>query len=172
MTSLSQLKKEVDLELKELHDVEHHVELIKKKLIEREIEHFSVRDLLNSFFGSLIVGLTFMFKGLLIDIGTTLPWKNVVMIVISTLIILCLEVYFIGYSRVRDKHTRKLGQFVLKRVTATYVISLSVSFFLLYLFGMLRYLGTAEHFVKLSFIISMPCAIGAAIINLLQRYVE
>lgn len=172
MTSLKQLKKEVDLELRELRKVDYDVEILKRRLVEREIEHFSVRDILNAFFGAFIVGLTFMLKGLLIEIGTSLPWINVFLIVTTTLFILSMQVYFIGYTRVKNKHTRKLGQFLVKRVIATYAVSLFVSFFLMYLFGMGRYLVTTENIMRLGFILSMPCAIGAAIVHLIKRYVE
>ena len=172
MTSLKQLKKGVDLELRELRKVDYDVEILKRHLVEREIEHFSVRDILNTFFGAFIVGLTFMLKGLLIEIGTSLPWINVFLIVTTTLFILSMQVYFIGYTRVKNKHARKLGQFLVKRVITTYTVSLIVSFFLLYLFGMVRYLITLENVMRLGFILSMPCAIGAAIVNLIKRYVE
>ena len=81
--------------------LERKLDEVKKLLIEEKPpEKFGKKDFFYSFFGALVVGLTFMFKGLLIQSGINLAWSNVAMIVIVTLIILTIEIYLIGYSRV------------------------------------------------------------------------
>ena len=150
---------------------------IEKNLIEvkemiaekRPPEHFGAQDIIYSFFGALIVGLTFVLKGLLIQAGTTLRWENVILIVLTTLLILTFEIYFVGYRRVKHKERRPFLQFWLKRVVSIYVISVAVSFMIAYLFGINYMVGSTEVLMKIVFAVSMPCAIGAAFTDLLKR---
>ncbi|MCB9361969.1 DUF2391 family protein [Candidatus Woesearchaeota archaeon] len=162
-------------ESKKLDIVEHDVEEIKKdieflneRLIDKRLQRFSRKDITNALFGALTVGLTFVFKGLLIEVGMRLPWSNVIMIVTMTLFILTTEIYFVGYRHVKNVKERPFGEFLIKRLIAMYLIAVVVSFFLLYLFGFIYLAGTLENFVKLIFVVAMPCAIGAAIPNLLK----
>ena len=142
-----------------------------KKIVTEEFppEHFGAKDIVYSFFGALVIGLTFMFKGLLIQAGMNLRWENVVLIVLTTLLILTFEIYFIGYSRVRNKEKRPFAQFWAKRLISIYLISIAVSFMLAYLFGINYMAGNTEVLLKIIFAVSMPCAIGAAFTDLLKR---
>ncbi len=49
-----------------------------------------------------------------------------------------------------------------------YMIAIVVSFFLLYLFGFKIHAASIDSFMKLVFIVAMPCAVGAAIPNMLR----
>jgi uncharacterized membrane protein len=142
-----------------------------KEMIAEEIppEHFGAKDVIYSFLGALVIGLTFMFKGLLIQAGINLRWENVILIVLTTLLILTFEIYFIGYSRVKHKERRPFLQFWAKRLISIYVISIAVSFMLAYLFGINYMAGNTEVLLKIIFAVSMPCAIGAAFTDLLKR---
>lgn len=152
----------------EVRKIKTNIDYLRHKLIEQDLDHFSSSDINHAFFGALIIGLTFVFKGLLIEIGMQLPWQNVLMIVIATLLILTSEIYYVGYARVKHKERRPFFQFWLKRLTAMYVIAIVVSFFLLYLFGFMMQSDTPEHFMKLVFVVAMPCAIGTAIPSMLN----
>ena len=154
-----------------IDNIEKEVKQIKKILIEeRPPEKFGRKDFVYSFFGALVVGLTFMFKGLLIQSGLNLSWTNVILIVLITIIILTVEIYFIGYARVKDKKKRRFGQFWLKRLFTIYLIAMFVSFLLGYLYGIHSLAGTETAFLKIIFAVSMPCAIGAAFTDLLKKY--
>jgi uncharacterized membrane protein len=80
------------------------------------------------------------------------------------------EIYFIGYTHVRNKKERPFGQFYAKRLVTTYGIAVTVSFFLSYIFGIIYLVDTFEQFMKIVLLISMPCSIGAAVGNLLKKY--
>lgn len=155
-------------ELEEVEEIKHELELITEKLVEKKLDRFSKKDITNALFGALTVGLTFCFKGLLIEVGMSLPWSNVIMIITMTLFILTTEIYFIGYSHVKDVTNRPFGEFLVKRLFTMYAVALVVSFFLLFLFGFMYLSGSLENFVKLIFVVAMPSAIGAAIPNLLK----
>ncbi len=144
---------------------------IKKHLLEREPEHFSTRDLVDSFFGALILGITFTLKGLLVQIGIGLSKMNIVFIIISTFLILTAEIYFIGYSKVKRKENRPFGQFWLKRIVTFYCVAFLVSAFLVYVYGINALPGvTGQATFNIIIAISMPCAIGASLGDLLKRY--
>jgi len=163
-TIIADLKKEE----KEVEEIRLEINKLTDKLIEKRLDRFSKKDITNSLFGALIIGLTFVFKGLLIEVGMNLPWSNICMIITVTLFILTTEIYFVGYCRVKDIKTRPFGQFLFKRLFTMYLLALVVSFFLLYLFGFIYLSGSLENFLKLIFVVAMPCAIGAAIPNMLK----
>lgn len=146
------------------------IELLKKEVLPKEPEHFSTRDIIHAFFGALVVGLTFMFKGSLIDNTLSLSWNNIFVIITTTIIIIALEVYFIGYTRVKNKKKRRPGQFVLKRLFAVYLITITVALFLTNIFGISSIAGSASNIFKLVFVLSMPCGIGAALADLFKKY--
>ncbi len=154
----------------EIAEIKGELHQIKKRLVEKVPDHFSKQDVVNAFFGALFLGLTFLFKGALIQVGLNILWDNVVIIVTSTLFILSTQIYFIGYKRVKNPEERPFGQFLFKRLTAIYGIALVVSFYLLYIFGFLTLLGSFTNLIKLTLLLSMPCSIGAAVGDLLKKY--
>ena len=156
--------------MKNINKLARDVELIKKEILPKEPEHFGTKDIIHAFFGSFVVGLTFIFKGLLIESGVMLNWTNILIIIITTLVILAAEIYFIGYDRVKKRSHRKPGQFVFKRLVAVYLITFTVSLFLINIFGISNLAGSLNNVFKLVFVISMPCGIGAALADLFKKY--
>ena len=154
----------------EIQELKRDIKIIKHRVVEKIPEHFSKQDAVNAFFGALFLGLTFLFKGLLLEVGVNLTWDNIIVIVTSTLFILSTQIYFIGYKRVYNPDERPFGQFLFKRLLTVYGIALTVSFYLLYIFGFLALVGSFANLIKLTLIISMPCSIGAAIGELLKKY--
>jgi len=154
----------------EISEVKRELRSIKNRLVEKVPEHFSKQDAVNGFFGALFLGLTFLFKGSLIQVGLNIAWDNVVIIVTSTLFILSTQIYFIGYKRVKNPEERPFGQFLFKRLFTIYGIAVVVSFYLLYIFGFLHLVGSFANLIKLTLLLSMPCSIGAAVGDLLKKY--
>lgn len=154
----------------EISEIKKEVLAIKKRLVEKVPEHFSKQDAVNAFFGALFLGLTFLFKGALIQVGLNITWDNIAIIITSTLFILSTQIYFIGYKRVHNPEERPFGQFLIKRLFTVYGIAFIVSFYLLYIFGFLVLVGTFANLIKLTLILSMPCSIGAAVGDLLKKY--
>ncbi|MBR9691365.1 DUF2391 family protein [Candidatus Woesearchaeota archaeon] len=156
-----------------IDDVKKGVDELRERLLIKEPADFSMRDLISAFFGALLLGITFAVKGLLIEVSSALDNTHLALIVGSTLLILTAEIYFIGYSRVGKKSKRKFGQFWLKRLVVFYFVAVITSVFLVYLFGLnkLSEVGVNNLGVlKLVVLISLPCAIGAAIADLLNKY--
>jgi uncharacterized membrane protein len=166
------LEKEILRELhdeeKELCEIKDNINVLKKKLIEKHVNLFNKKDVINSFFAALLIGMTFAFKGLLIEVGMSLPWENVYMIIAVTLFVLTTEIYYIGYSKVKNKTERPFGEFLFKRLTTMYFIAVTVSFLILYLFGFMYFSDDLGSFLKLVFIVAMPAAVGAAIPGMLK----
>ncbi len=154
----------------EIDEIKRDVKVIKQTLVEHRPEHFSKRDVLHAFFGALLIGLPFMFKGLLLRIGAIIPWYNVVLVLLSTWLILSAQIFFIGYAAVKDKNERRFGQFWAKRFVTMYGIGLLTSFYLFYIFDVIALVASPEMAAKLVLVLSMPCSIGAAIGSLLKRY--
>ncbi len=165
-------KEVVRQELEELKCIEDDVKYMREKLLEKRPSHFSKRDIINAFVGSLILGLTFILKGGLIKTAVKLTTMHIELIIASTLGMLMVEIYFISYSRVKNKSERKLGQFMTKRLFTLYSITLIVSFYLIYILNLnnSEYIATFADVLKVAVVVAMPCAIGAAIPSLLKQY--
>jgi uncharacterized membrane protein len=156
-----------------IDDIKKGVDELRDRLLIKEPADFSMRDLTDSFFGALLLGLTFALKGMLVQVSSALQSIHLIMIVVSTLLLLTAEIYFIGYRRVKEKEKRKFCQFWLKRLVVFYLVAVAVALLLVYLFG-LNLLPTVSAngmgVLKLVILISMPAAIGAAIADLLKKY--
>jgi uncharacterized membrane protein len=159
--------------MNKLDKIQKDIEELKSGLLINEPAILSKRDLVDSFFGALFLGVTFTIKGLLIRVSQGLTGLNIILIIVSTLLILTAEIYFIGYSRVIKKEERKFGQFWFKRIVLFYAVAILTSTFLVFVFGLNNFTeisGSLFEIYKLIIVISMPCAIGASITDLLKRY--
>lgn len=145
------------------------VELI-KQILQRELppEHFSSRDIVRSFFGAAFIGVTFVFSKYLVELAPQLDVQRLILIILSTVVILTLEIYYIGYQRVQDPQ-RGFFQFWLKRLVTFYVVAVLVSAYLSFIYSLTTVVG-AENVIKLVIAMSMPCAIGASITDLIKKY--
>lgn len=154
---------------KEVNRLVRDVGLIKAHLLPHAPPKFSGKDLVKSFFGSLLVGLTFTFKGLLFEISFSLQTRHLVYIILATIIILTAEIYFIAYSKVKKKNSRHFGQFWIKRLLTFYAVAIITTFLLIAIYGMVPLLDPVL-IGKLVVAISFPCAIGASLGDLLEQY--
>lgn len=159
-------------EKKEIEYIEAEIHQIRERLLDRIPEHFSKREMINAFFGSLTIGITFILKGATVRTAVGLDVFHTELVIAATLLILFVEIYFIGYSRVKDKNKRKLGQFMTKRLFALYSITVLVSFSLVYLLNLNNgeYVTSFMDVMKIVVVVSFPCAIGAAVPSLLKKY--
>ena len=167
---ISKIEREIETLEYEDMGIKKDVEKLKKELIEKAPEHFSKRDLLRSFVGSLFLGFSVLFSSNLINVARNIPERHLYLIVLFTIIVLSSEIYFIGYSRVQDKYERPFGQFWIKRLVAFYFVAICVSFILVYVFGLIFLLQSPGELFGIIIIISAPCAIGASIGDLIKKY--
>jgi len=146
------------------------VKAIKKRILGIEPpEHFGNKDIVRSFFGAFLFGLTFVFKGLIFKVSEKLTEYHLMLIIITTITILTAEIYFIGYSRVENKRARKFGQFWIKRIVTFYVIAAITTLLLVNIYGLNAGLTDFEE-LQLIIAISLPCAVGAGLADLLKQY--
>lgn len=159
---LSDLRDDNQILKEDVNDIRRHIDKVP--------EHFSEKDILRAFIGSLFLGFSTIFSGSLLLVASTMPIEHISTIIFFTLIILIAEIYFIGYSRVEDKKNRRFPQFLIKRLLTFYIVATLVSFILIYIFGLIYLVESTEQLVKIIVIISGPCAIGASIGDLLKKY--
>ncbi len=166
------IEQEILEEKKEIEVIEKNISYMREKLLEKIPSRFSKRDVINAFFGSLILGLTFVLKGQTVGVAASLSSIQLIAIVAITLAILMAEIYFIGYSRVRNKSKRRFGQFMTKRLVALYGVTLFVSFGLIYTLNInnSNYVNGFYDVIKIAVLMSFPCAVGAAVPSLLKQY--
>ncbi|MBI4144910.1 DUF2391 family protein [Candidatus Woesearchaeota archaeon] len=153
-----------------LKQVAEDVRFIREEMVERVPHHFNMKRVVGAAFGALIFGLTFVPKGLFIDVTQKLTDTHIWFIIATTIVILSSEIYYIGYARVRNKSQRRFGQFWVKRLASYLVIGFVVSWFLIYLYGINFLLVGPEHLRNMVVALGLPCCIGASIEDLLQQY--
>lgn len=139
---------------------------------DKTIEHFGKKDIVISFFGALIVASGFIFKGNILLISHKLSFLRLFWIIIATVLIILAEIYFIGYSRVRNKKKRPFMEFAIKRVVTVYAMCLFVGGFLAFLYNLhhIEGNGTAIHLFKIAVAISFPASIGATLTDLFKKF--
>lgn len=167
------IERELEEEKKELILLEENVEKLRESLVEKVPSPFSAKDIINSLFGAMIMGMTFVFKGGVLTVASNLEMLHVFLIIIVTLVILVAEIYFIAYSRVKDRSQRKFRQFMAKRLLSLYIITLFVTFSLIYILNINNHpiLGNVpENILKMVVVTAFPCAVGAAVPSLLKKY--
>ena len=159
-------------EKREIECIEAHIEHIRNRLLDRVPDRFSKRDIINAFFGSLTIGITFILKGATVTTAVGLSVFHTEMIIFATIMVLFTEIYFIGYSRVKNKTQRRFGQFMTKRLFCLYGITVITSFGLVYLLNLNHspHVDSFYDVMKIVVVVAFPCAIGAAVPSLLRKY--
>ena len=170
MREVEQIKRELDVVKFETDLIKNDVERIKDKLIDHTPEHFSRQDTIRASIGALFLGFSVLFSGNLVNLAIKMPSYHFLFIILGTIIILTLEIYIIGYSRVTDKVTRKFGQFWMKRLTLFYATGIIIAVVLAFTFGLQYVVPNKAQFLSLIVIVSAPCAIGASLGDLLKKY--
>jgi len=164
--------KDLHTEQKEIECIETNIQHIQDRLLNRIPHRFSTREIINAFFGSLTIGITFILKGGTVKIAVALDAWHTIYVILATLIVLFVEIYFIGYSRVKNKTQRKFGQFVTKRLFTLYSITILISFGLVYMLALEKseYVNQFSDVIKIVIMVAFPCGIGAAVPSLLRKY--
>ena len=119
---ISRIEQDINVLRDEDEKIKKDIEYVKRELIDRPPEHFSRKDLLKAFMGSIFLGLSVLFSGNNITIAKNLPLQNLYLIIFFGIVVLTAEIYFIGYSKVVDKSRRGFGQFWIKRLLTFYIV--------------------------------------------------
>lgn len=167
---IDQIREEIRQEEKDLLEIKDLVTRMKQKVVDKEPSHFSSKDILKIFFGSLTVGFAFIFSSALVKTALALDVKHLEFIILTTLILLSIQIYLVWHTRVKDKKTRPLGEFLTKRLTTLYLVAIISSFILIYIFNIDSQFSTFFDVMRLVVLMSMPCSLGAAIPSILKEY--
>ena len=153
-----------------LETVVSELELI-RKIVKKEVppEHFSLKDVILSFFGATFVGMTVVFNKYLIELPPHLSTERMIAVMLATWFILSFEIYFVGYARVENKTRRPFFQFWSKRLATFYGVGITVALFLATLYNVTEIVGSTEGMLKIVVAMSMPCSIGASVADLFKE---
>ena len=133
-------------------------------------DYFSAKDIARSFFGALFLASTFIFSSSLVTQARLLTNTHLFVLVLTTLLILTIEIYFIGYERISNTSRRPFYEFWGKRIVTFWVVALLVSFGLSLLYAFDATLPTVMDLVKFALLLSFPASVGAALADLLRSY--
>lgn len=135
----------------------------------REPHHFSKEDFMRAMFGSFIIGMTFLFKGSMLEFATKMSMKNIVYVIILTCLIVSMVIYLLRYRYVQHKEERPLYEFWAKRFFSITISAFAMQYLLIYVYGLNSYLTGIEMF-KLVSAIFMPAATAGAAVEMLKRW--
>ncbi|PIN86935.1 hypothetical protein COV19_01925 [Candidatus Woesearchaeota archaeon CG10_big_fil_rev_8_21_14_0_10_44_13] len=135
----------------------------------REPHHFTFGDFIRALFGSFIIGLTFMFKGSMIEYAAKMKTTNIILIIMLTCIIVTLEIYGLSYKYVHDKAERPFYEFWAKRFFAITISSFISLYIMIYLYGINNYLTQAE-ILNLASGLFLPAAVAGAAVEILKKW--
>lgn len=156
---------------KRLEHVERDVHDLHVALVKKIPTHFSMRHVVRSFFGSFTIALIFAFKGLLFEVGLSLSHPRMLLIIITSLLVLSAEIYFVGWERVKNKKERGFSQFWAKRLCAYYLIGIVVSLLVVWLYGLHDLVATGTDVLRLIVAVSLPASLGASAADLFEEHV-
>lgn len=133
-------------------------------------EYFSMKDVARSFFGSLLLAFTFIFSSRLVEQTKLMTSAHVLFIIVATLVILTVEIYFIGYARVPNRRNRPFYEFWAKRIVTFYLVAWVVSFGVALLYAFNSVFPSLTGLAVFAVGVSLPASIGAAFADLLRSY--
>lgn len=167
---IDEIHEEIEREEKDLIELRGLVSRIKEQIVDAEPAHFSKNEILKITFGSLAIGFAIIFREALVDVAINLDLIHIEMIILTTMLLLIAEIYFVWFNMVKDKARRKLGEFLTKRLITLYFVAVLSSFFLIYIFNIDKNISSFSDVMKLVVMMSMPCSVGAAIPSMLKKY--
>lgn len=169
MGTIDGIEKEIKVERKCIEDMESIIKKLKERIVDKTPSHFSMKVIFNALFGSLLFGLTFILKGALVKTALELDTIHIALIILSSITIIIGEIYFLGYSRVKDKTERRPAQFIIKRFLTLFLVAIGIAFFLVYIFGIDKQVGSFYNVIKVVVMTMMPCAVGAGFSSLFKE---
>lgn len=169
-TRIDEIKDEISREEKDLITIKETISKMKQDIVDKEPSHFSKNDILKIFFGSLTVGFAFIFSSALVKTALGLDLIHIEFIILITLLLLSVEIYFVWFHRVKNKRDRPFSEFLTKRLTTLYLVAIMSSFILIYIFNIDSQLINFFDVMKLVVLMSMPCSLGAAIPSILKEH--
>lgn len=171
-TNLRRIEKLLKDEKTEVVKIDEELDVIKHELVIREPSDFSFKDIARSFFGALIVAFSFIFAGEMVTTAVRMNNGNVIAVMSCSIITLIFEIYYFGYRKVENKHERKFGQFMMKRLPTFYLITVIVSVGLVFLYGVNNtpVIASSSDVFKVIVVISFPASLGAGMSDLLKKY--
>lgn len=131
-------------------------------------QHFTLVDFLKAMFGSFFVGLTFLFKGSMVEFSAALQPMNIALIILFTFLLVTAEIYILSYKFVKNKKQRPFPEFWAKRFFAIISCSFLSLYLMVYLYGINNLVGHA-HVLKLTTAIFLPAATAGAAIEIVKQ---
>ena len=119
----------------------------------------TVRDLMQILAGAALFALPMVFTGEVWDLGSELPFANIITLTLFSLAIVAIFVYAMVY---RD-HLHSHRSEYIQRVLATYLISILISAILLTLLDRAPWRAELALAVKRTLIVAFPSSMSAAI---------
>jgi uncharacterized membrane protein len=154
----------IDKRLNEIITVKDSTGRLIHKIIKPVMVEVYPRDITQILLGSALLSLPIAFTEEVWELGISLPWINIILLLITSLSLISFYVYYNFYRR----HFKNNFLIFLKRILITYIISLLISGLILFLIGKFSVGEGLSTTLKRMIILSFPASIGAAITDSLK----
>ena len=131
--------------------------------------HFTKEDFIRAFFGSFIVGLAFVFNGVMITYAIRMNWWNMLAVSALTLGLVTLEIYLLSYRFVFHKRNRPFGEFWAKRFFAITVSSFLSVYLICYAYGINNIVASRLELFKVCLAVFLPAATAGGVMEVLKK---
>jgi len=132
------------------------------------LERLNVRDVVQIFSGSFTGALVFITSSEITRISDDLPYVNLCLIVVTSLVISYAISYLIGVRRLGMKRMRMFLGVVPQRTLLQYFSSIFFSAFLFYLLGISTFSTPSGVVARRILVVAMPSTITASAADLLE----
>lgn len=122
------------------------------------------RDIIQLIVGATLLAVPVSFTEEVWHLGETLPWQNILLLLSLSVIFTALFVYYNFYRNHFKNHKLEF----IKRIILLYLISLGISWLILYLIGQAPTGPDLAITIKRMIIISFPASMSAAIADMIK----
>jgi uncharacterized membrane protein len=136
--------------------------------MKREPHHFSLRDFMKAMLGSLIMALTFIFKGSMLDFARNMQFSHMMTVIAATCVVVTIEIYFFSYRFVKNRLERPFSEFWAKRFFTIIISSFVMIWLIIHIYGINEYITPIDEF-KFIIAILMPASVAGAAIEILKK---
>ena len=136
--------------------------------MKQEPHHFSAEDFFKALFGSILVGMSFLFNKAMFEYAMQIQPAHIMLIIIITFTAVTLEIYALSYKFVKNRKERPFSEFWAKRFFTIIASSFVTIWAIVHIYNINEFITTQQEF-KLIVAVVMPAAVAGAAIEILKK---
>jgi len=137
-------------------------------MLENLIPEFKLKDVLQILIGASILAIPVGFTEETWNLGATLPWLNIIGLLVISLLFICTFVYYHYHRRHGIKNVKMQWIKFFQRVSSTYILSFMIVALLLAIIGKTPWMTDWAIAVKRTIIVTFPSSMSAILADTIK----